>query len=331
MRYGALLFALCVAGCAAWLGPRDGSPHGQGVPFEAFLTQLETEATARGLPAELLRASYRGAPPAPLPMLRVAEQNQAEFTDTLANYTARAVSPARVAQGRALLAEHRDVLRPLERRYGVPAPVLVALWGMESDFGRNAGNLPLLPSLISMAYKSPRHDMFRREVFAALQIPAKTGQALGGLKGSWAGATGQCQFMPSNVLKYATDGNGDGRIDLWHTPADALASTAKFMRALGYQPGQPWRWAVNKPLNLAGIEMNVRGLSVPLTQAEWAKRGLHSVRFSGKSKLRYYRPEGEAQAYLVGPNYEAVLGWNYSSYFATSVFLLADQLAKKDK
>jgi len=265
-----------------------------------------------------------------LPELRKAEQNQAEFTDTLANYTGRAISPARVARGKALLHEHAAALAKVERHSGVPASLLVALWGMESDFGRNAGSLPLLPSLISMAYKSPRHGMFRKEVFAALQIPGRTKQDLTNLKGSWAGATGQCQFMPSNVLKHARDGDGDGVIDIWGTPADVFASTANFMRALGYQSGQPWRWAVNEPLNLAGIDVNVRGLSEPLTQAEWAKRGLKKLNLSANTKLRYYRPEGEVQAYLVGPNYNAVLGWNYSSYFATSVFLLADQLAKKE-
>jgi membrane-bound lytic murein transglycosylase B len=325
-----LLVCVLLVGCAAWRPQSGDSPQAHGVRFNQFLVQLEAEAIARGLQAELIRQSYGAQTPAPLPELRKAEQNQAEFTDTLANYTSRAVSAARVARGRELMAEHAVTLAKLERHMGVPASLMVALWGLESDFGRNAGNLPLLPSLISMAYKSPRSAMFRNEVFAALQIPARTGQDVTRLTGSWAGATGQCQFMPSNVLKHARDGNADKRIDIWGTPADVFASTANFIRQLGYQPTQPWRWRTTEHLDLSGIEINIRGLSEPLTRAEWAKRGLQQgVKVPPTTKLRYYQPEGGDAIYMVGPNYEAVLSWNYSSYFATSVFMLADELAKK--
>jgi membrane-bound lytic murein transglycosylase B len=326
-----LLVCVLLASCAAWRPQGGDSPQARGVRFHQFLVQLEAEAIARGLNAELLRQSYGGQPPAPLPELRQAEQNQAEFTDTLANYTSRAVSAARVARGRALMAEHATTLAKIERNTGVPANLMVALWGLESDFGRNAGNLPLLPSLISMAYKSPRSAMFRNEVLAALQIPAKTGQDVTQLKGSWAGATGQCQFMPSNVLKHARDGNADERIDIWGTPADVFASTANFIRQLGYQPTQLWRWRTTERLDLSGLDVNIRGLSEPLTRADWAKRGLQQgVKVPPTTKLRYYQPEGGEATYLVGPNYEAVLSWNYSSYFATSVFMLSEALAKAE-
>jgi membrane-bound lytic murein transglycosylase B len=320
-----LVVCLLLAGCAAWRPQGGDSPQAQGIKFNTFLVKLEAEAIARGLNADLIRQSYGSQTPAPLPELRKAEQNQAEFTDTLANYTSRAVNPNRVARGRALMAAHATTLAKIEKSTGVPASIVVALWGLESDFGRNAGNLPLLPSLISMAYKSPRSQMFRAEVFAALQLPDTSN-----LKGSWAGATGQCQFMPSNVLKHARDGNADGRIDIWHTEADVFASTANFIKHLGYQPKQPWRWRTTEKLNLGGLEINIRGLSEPLTRAAWAKRGLQqSVKVPPTTKLRYYQPEGGTAVYLVGPNYEAVLSWNYSSYFATSVFMLADELAKK--
>lgn len=326
-----LTLALCLAlcGCAAWRLPSVDSPAGHGVPFARFLIELEAEAIARGLDADVIRASYRGATPAPLPDLRKAELNQAEFNDTLANYMSRAVSVARVKRGQAMLAQHRVALAQQEEATGVPAALMVALWGLESDFGRNSGSLPLLPSLISMAYQSPRSAMFRQEVFAAMQLGKKTGQNLPDLTGSWAGATGQCQFMPSNVLKYARDGNADGRIDIWGTPADVFASTANFVKVLGYRPAQPWRWQVVKAPDLKGITLNARGLSEPMTQAEWARRGLKTKqKVLPSTPLRFYRPEGSDDAFMVGPNYEAILSWNYSSYFATSVFMLADELRK---
>ncbi len=329
MKFYVLALCVLLVGCAAWREAGNGSPQGRGQSFESFLVQLEAEAIARGLDATPLRASFGTNTPAPRPELRKAENNQAEFTDTFANYTARVVNPTRVARGRALMAEHKAVLNRIERQTGVPASLIVALWGIESDFGRNAGNLPLLPSLISMAYKSPRHSMFRNEVLAALQIGRHTGQDVTTLKGSWAGATGQCQFMPSNVLKHARDGNGDGRIDIWSTPADVFASTANFLKVLGYQPTQPWRWQVKERLDMTGVSLNARGLSEPLSQAAWAKHGLlTSVKVTPATLLRYYQPEGGQEVYLVGPNYEAVLGWNYSSYFATSVFLLSEELGR---
>ena len=324
----ALGLSLAMASCAVWHEPIDtnGSPQAQGQSFRSFLIDLEAEAIARGLPSEKIRASYGTTPPAPLPEARKAEKSQAEFNGNLSTYLMRAVSPARVQRGIAFAKQHIAILKQIEKREGIPANLLVALWGMESDYGRNAGSMPLIPTLASMAYKSPRHAMFRSEVFAALQLEnAET------LKGSWAGATGQCQFMPSNVLKHATDGNADGQIDIWGTEADVFASTARFMKALGYQPGKPWRIALNKAPELNGITINGRGLSEPLSLQEWRQRGAKGKfqGFGNTEKFRAYQPDGpNGTTYLTTPNYEAVLGWNYSSFFATSVFTLAEAIRK---
>jgi membrane-bound lytic murein transglycosylase B len=315
-----LICALLLTGCATWRMGSSDSPADRGENFKQFVVGLEAEAIARGLDAELIRQSYGNQTPAPLPEARKAETTQAEFNGFLATYVNRAVNPARVARAQALLAEYATTLAKVNKKTGVEPAMMVALWGMESDFGRHIGSMPLLPTLISMAYKSPRHTMFRAEVFAALQIPGVVNK-----KGSWAGATGQCQFMPSNVLKYATDGNGDGRADIWGTEADVFASTATFIKALGYTPGQPWRVAVKTPLDMTGIALNTRGLSAPISLAEWRHRGF--VGNVALGKYRYYVPEGATgPAFLTAPNYDAILDWNYSSFFATSVFTLAERV-----
>jgi membrane-bound lytic murein transglycosylase B len=306
------------------MGGND-SPQSRGQSFKHFLIGLEAEAKSKGLPYQVLRASYGTTKPAPLPKARKAETKQAEFTGTLEAYLNRAVSPARVARGKALLAEHRRTLKKLEKTYGVPPELMMALWGIESDYGRNTGTMPLIPTLTSMAYKSPRHALFRREVFAALQLDNSVN-----LKGSWAGATGQCQFLPSNVLAHARDGNADGTIDIWRNEADTFASSANFIRHLGYTPNQPWRWHVQGTIDMQGIALNARGLSEPMPLAAWQARGLKTaVKLPSPTPLRLYQPMANGDYYMVGPNYEAVLAWNYSSFFATSVFTLAAKIDQK--
>lgn len=321
MRCAILGVCLLLAGCSSLGG--NGSPQARGVRFVSFYAGLEQEIKAQGLDVHVLRASYGGAKPAPLPDARKAEKTQAEFTGALDGYVNRAVTAARVAKGKALLAEHKQILQKIEAQYGVPAELIVALWGMESDYGRHQGTMPLLPTLVSMAYKSPRYDMFERELFVALKL-----KGIENVKGSWAGASGHCQFMPSNIVKHGRDGNGDGRVDIWNTPSDAFASTANFVRALGYVQGQPWHWDVKKAPDLEGISLNERGLSEPLIATQWQARSVNIKGVSGQTKLRFYKPR-EGEIMMVGPNYEALLGWNYSSFFATSVWMLAERIGKK--
>ncbi len=308
-----------LASCAGMDG-KNTSPHAKGVSFERFYAALEQEVKAQGLDVELLRASYDGITPAPLPGARKAEQNQPEQTNTLPTYMRRAISEARVVRGKAFMLHYHEKLAQIERETGVRPELIVALWGMESDYGRQQGTMPLLPTLVSMAYKSPRHAMFKREVFMALRL-----EGVETVKGSWAGASGHCQFMPSNIVKHGRDGNGDGHVDIWLTPADAFASTANFLSYLGYVPNQPWSFTLQEAPNLAGVTVNERGLSDPLPASQWRARGVKGLSPDVAGEWRFYRPEGLPMR-MVGPNYEALLGWNYSSYFATSVWILAERL-----
>lgn len=320
MKWLALGCCLLIVGCAGFGGGSNTSPQAKGVKFSTFYAALEQELKAQGFDIGVLRASYKGVKPAPLPDARKAEKSQPEFTNTLPIYLNRAVSDDRVARGRVLLAKHQLILSEIERETGVPAELIVALWGMESDYGRHQGTMPLLPTLVSMAYKSPRHAMFKRELFMALRL-----EGVEHVKGSWAGASGHCQFMPSNIVKHGRDGNGDGRVDIWATEADAFASTAKFIRALGYMPNQPWFVSLDKKPNVGGVKVNERGLSDPLSAEAWRNRGVKDL---NAGEWRFYAPEGMPMR-MVGPNYEALLGWNYSSYFATSVWMLAERLKER--
>jgi membrane-bound lytic murein transglycosylase B len=318
MKWLALGVLLLVAGCAGF-GGGNTSPQAKGVNFATFYEALEQEVKAQGLGVRVLRASYQGAKPAPLPDARKAEKSQPEFTNTLTVYMNRAVSDARVARGKALLVRHQEILNQIQKETGVPAELIVALWGMESDYGRHKGTMPLVPTLVSMAYKSPRHEMFKRELFMALRL-----EGVEAINGSWAGASGHCQFMPSNIVKHGRDGNGDRLVDIWNSEADAFASTANFIRALGYAPNQPWFLPLEKTPDLSGVHVNKRGLSDLMEADAWRTRGVDVLnRVDGK--WRYYKPEGLPMR-MVGPNYEALLGWNYSSYFATSVWMLAERL-----
>jgi membrane-bound lytic murein transglycosylase B len=258
-----------------------------------------------------------------------ARTNQPEFTQTFATYVGRALAPTRLARGQEKVAENQAILTQIISQTGVPGGVLVALWGLESNYGTQAGNTPIIPALVSLAYSSNRPEYFRKEVFAALQVADKFKLNPRTWVGSWAGASGGPQFMPSNVLAHARDGNGDGKIDLWsqNNPADVLASAANLLRVKGWQPGQPWRVQAPSELKLGGVELNDRGLSEPLTAALWAKRGVLQTTFQPEDKLRYYRPQPGGPAWLVGPNFQALLNWNNSSYFAFSALTLADTLA----
>jgi membrane-bound lytic murein transglycosylase B len=302
--------------------------------FQDFFRQLERDAKAEGLRAEDLRAAYPAEDfpfgPAPIARVQVARSNQPELVQTFAGYVRSMVSAPRLAAGREQLVAHADALQRIQADYGVPAEVLVALWGIESNFGRNQGRERVIPALVTLAWESNRPAYFRREALQALRVADVSGIAPADLLGSWAGALGQCQFMPSNYLKLGKDGNGDGRVDIWHTVDDVLASAANYLQQRGWQAGVPWRVEVPTAPRLKGVVVNERGLSAPLGAKEWAGRGVPTevlAKFPKTAKLRWYQPEQNQAGMMLGPNFDLILDWNNSSYFAFSVLTLADALA----
>lgn len=321
--------ALVLASCSSMSSLQSTNPTDES--FNRFYADLRKEAARKGHDPKLLDAAFAGNI-APIPQVLKSEQSQPEIVRTFAQYTGSMLSATRIERGTANLQNHSEELSKAYQRTGVSPSVVVALWGIETRFGEVQGNHPVIPALATLAWQSPRSDYFRKETFAALQVVEKTGKNPQDLLGSWAGAMGQCQFMPSSWLAYATDGDGDGMADIWTNEADVFASAATYLHKRGWQKGQQWRFPLASGFNDKGLELNARGLSPQEPLAYWKARGFKLPANSGitsSNKLRYYKPQAEGPAYLLGPNFSVILSWNNSSYFAWSVLALADILETK--
>lgn len=325
------LAVMLLIGCAGQHAPDRVMTYDFLKFYDGFRAQVE----AQGLNPKLLDDAFSGNI-APDATVLDHEKAQPETTQTFSQYLAKMMNDTRRTKAVALYGEHRTALSSVEARTGVPSSVLVALWGIESNFGANMGKHPVIPALVTLAWRSPRGTFFGKEAMDALRVAAQQRMEPSELVGSWAGAMGQCQFMPSNYLKHATDGDGDGKADIWGTPSDVFASSAMFLKHLGWQKDIPWRLRATVTADLPDtVKLNERGLSEPYSVAQWQRWGIipSGKPFSGfggvDTLTRLYRPLGhDGPVYLLGPNYNAILGWNKSSYFATSVLLLSESIEK---
>lgn len=296
--------------------------------MEDWLAALRSEAIAQGIRPAALDAAQ--------PYLRLdprvsqLESKQPEFTQSLSDYLDKRISAQRVQTARRLLAENASLLDSISATYGVPPRVVVALWGMESDFGRYMGNFSVLSSLTTLAFSSRRGDYFRRELMAALKAVDDGHARPEDMLGSWAGAMGQCQFMPWNYQRYAVDFDGDGKRDIWHTKADALASIARFLQALGWDDSLIWGRQVQLP---AGADVDLADGKTPRSLAAWNALGVR--RLNGDElpvrsiDARLLAPKrGDGRTYLIYANFDVFMKWNRSHYFALAAGLLSDQLRR---
>jgi len=294
-------------------------------PFAEWLAELRTEALEAGISAEALDAALTGVEPVERVIER--DRNQAESRLDFWTYIDRVVSDARIEEGRRRLVEDRELLDDVASRYGVPARVLVAAWGIESNFGQYQGNDPVVSSLVTLAYDPRRATFFRRELLHALRIIDEGHVSVENMKGSWAGAMGQLQFMPSTFIDYAMDGDGDGRKDIWGSAADAIESAANYMAA-SWRPGYIWGRQVELP---SGFDASVTGLDAEKSLTEWSALGvtridgtaLPSVDLNGAIVLPN---DGNDPAFLVYQNYRSILRWNRSHLFAVALGHLADRI-----
>jgi lytic murein transglycosylase len=259
---------------------------------------------------------------------------------TLAPYLRVHVTRSLISRGRANYREHYDGLRRLEARYGVDPAILMSIWGMETSYGTVTGSTDLLNALASLGYYGRRRDFFESEFVSALKL-IDLGVPRYVLKGSWAGATGYPQFMPSVALRLRADGDGDGYADIWRSELDGLASIAAYMRDAGWKPNVPWGVAVRTPANLNryAIVSRItsprcpqvyRRMSRWLTMREWRAMGVtpigRSLRDNEMAAL--IEPDGpDARAFLLSTNYRSILDYNCSNFYAISVGLLADAIA----
>ena len=299
---------------------------GQRVPFAEWLEALRAEAAASGISATTLDSALAGLEP--LERVIERDRNQPEFTLDFRTYLTRVASASRIEEGQRMLVEYRTLLEDVGRRYGMPPELLTAVWGVESNFGRTQGDFSVVQAAATLAYDGRRGAMFRRELLNALRILDQGHVEVGQMKGSWAGAMGQLQFMPSTFIDYARDGDGDGRKDIWGNPADALESAASFM-ASQWRPGLRWGREVRLPDR---FEIGLAGLDRREPLAEWQALGVRlpdgSDLPSANITASLVLPEDGAEpAFLVYENYRALMRWNRSHFFALAVGHLADRIA----
>ena len=310
---------------AGWLALAGAAAAAQ--DFDAWLAALRAEAAAQGVSAATLDAALTGL--RPLPRVVALDRRQPEFTQTFWDYLERRVPPRRIAEGRRLLEKHRALLDRVYRRYGVPPRYLVAFWGLETDYGRHQGRFPVVGALATLAWDRRRPEFFRAQLLDALRILDAGHVRPEAFLGSWAGATGQLQFLPSVFLDHAVDADGDGRKDVWTSLPDVLHSGARFLADLGWRRGERWGREVRLPPD---FDWRLAGLDRPQPLSRWAALGLRRAFGQplprGGLEAALVLPQGHrGPAFLVYPNFRVILKWNRSVNYALAVGHLADRLA----
>lgn len=289
-----------------------------------FLQRLWPSAQEAGVTREVFEAAIEGLTVEPGVLGRT--RTQAEFTISIPSYLANSVAPARVARGRAFAAELAGPLARVEARNGVPAEILVAILGVESNFGTATGGADALRVLATLAYSGHRGTTFADEFVAALAMLQRGDVTRDRLRGSWAGAMGEPQFMPSAFLKYAVSFEGGRAADIWTSHADSLASVANFLKASGWNPQLPWGMevVVPKDFNFASFDLDFsQWRALGFARADGA-----ALPASGAASL--YLPAGAAgPAFLITDNFEVIRQYNTSDAYALSVALLGDRIAGK--
>lgn len=311
------------------IAPAPAPTHvGSGDPrFDAFLAQARTAALAQGIDESTFDSATSGL--APIPAIAAMNANQPEFTKPVWRYLDAAVSARRIADAKHMLVQYQDVLSRIEASTGVPKEILVAIWGMESDFGADCGNFNIFAALATLAYEGPRMSYARPEFFAALQLYQQQHYPLPEMVSSWAGAFGQTQFTPTTFFKYATDGDGDGKIDLWQSAPDALASTARLLADQGWKKGEPWGYEVKLP---AHFDYEDADLTTQKTIAQWRAQGVvaadGALLPTSADSAGIYLPAGaRGPAFLVLSNFNVILKYNNAASYALAVGLLANRMA----
>jgi peptidoglycan lytic transglycosylase B len=313
--------------------PPSGSPP----PFDVWLAQLRVEALTRGIRPEIVDAAFSDVQQ-PVAQILERDRTQAEFSLDLTAYLRRRLTRNTLRTAQEMYTQYRELLESVGKTYGVQPKIITAVWGLESNFGRFAGVRPTIPALATLAYDPRRASLFRNELFSALEILNRGDIELDRLKGSWAGALGQPQFMPSTYLLYSQDFDGDGRRDIWASQADVFASVAYYLHEHGWTDKMTWGREVKVPkASLDAVKAlprradgcrAERALTPPRSLKDWRKMGLRTI---GGAPI----PTGTIDAslvtdgsryFLVYSNYEALLAYNCATSYAISIGMLADRL-----
>jgi membrane-bound lytic murein transglycosylase B len=296
--------------------------------WNQWFAELRQEALSQGISPQLFDAAFAGMHE-PNRQVKSFSRSQPEHRLTYAKYLSSRVDSYRIAIGRKEYLRNQAVLDKIGREYGVDPCFIVSFWGMETSYGSYMGNFPVIKSLATLAYDSKRPEFFRKELLLALHIVNDGHVPLEHFKGEWAGASGQCQFLPSSWVKYAVDYDGDGRKDIWESKPDVFASIANYMKQNGWQTGEPWAIHVKLPAN---FDMALEGKSHLKSVAEWNAMG---VRTESGQPLPYQnlqasivKPLG-GPVFLAYPNYKMILRYNNSIYYAGAIGYLADKICKR--
>jgi membrane-bound lytic murein transglycosylase B len=295
--------------------------------FDEWLAALRIEAIDKGISESTLDKALAGLQP----IHRVIEldRNQPEFKLDFWRYLELTVNELRINKGRGLLHEHRDLLEKIKNQYGVKPHFLVSIWGLETNFGTHIGNFPVIGAVATLAYDARRSKFFRAELLNALKIIDEGHIDISRMRGSWAGAMGQLQFMPSTFVDFAVDEDKDGRKDIWQSLPDVFASAANFLSVYGWNSNYTWGREVIVP---QGLDQKLYGLKTEKPLKEWQEIGLRRVNGDDLPevdiKASLIQPSGNrSPSFLVYRNYRAILRWNRSHLYALAVCHLSDRLA----
>lgn len=327
-----VLLGACADNAAAVVTPEPTPAASQASPaltptlavsFQSWLAGFKSRASSAGISAALLEQAFSGMTPDA--SIIEADRSQPEFSRPIWQYLEGALSPVRVKNGKSLLAEHKALLDAIEQRYQVDRYALVAIWGMESNFGHFMGNKSVIRSLATLAHEGRRPQWAEEQLIAALRIIEQGDVSLANMQGSWAGAMGQTQFIPTTYQSHAVDFDGDGRRDIWASSADALASAAHYLKASGWQKGQPWGLEVSLP---KGFDYSLADTEIRKPLREWQALGISLGQLPSHwldLPATLLIPAGyEGPAFLTLPNFRAVLRYNNSSAYALAVHYLAE-------
>jgi membrane-bound lytic murein transglycosylase B len=297
-------------------------------PFDVWLEELRQDALKEGIAATTLITALDGL--APIARVIELDRRQPEGRFTFQQYNQRVLSESRIERGRELYREHRDLLDRVAADYGVQPRFIVALWGIETSYGSFDGDFPVIGALATLAHDGRRASFFRGELLKALRIVDRGDIAIAQMTGSWAGAMGQSQFMPSSYAAYAVDYDGDGRRDIWTSLPDVFASIANYLAKAGWNDRHTWGRKVQAPAALNG---DLAGLNTAQPLPRWQELGVRRANGADLPAVMLNASllstdEGQGPAYLVYDNFRVLMAWNRSTYFALTVGELADLIER---
>lgn len=336
MRHAVIVATLALNLTAAQSLPPVAPMPAAEPPFDVWLAELRSEAASRGISPSLIEQALTGV--TPVPQILERDRSQAEFTLDLDAYLKRRFTRATLRTAQSMYNRHRTLASQVSAKYDVPARTIISVWGLESNFGRFAGVRPTILALVTLAYDARRGPMFRSELFNALEMVDRGDIRLDQLKGSWAGAMGQPQFMPSSYVLYAQDFDGDGTRNIWSSQPDVFASIAYFLQQHGWTRGETWGREVKVPAEardvIESLPRRAEGCRAQRVMIEqrpldyWRALGLRTTAdrpVPGGPMVASLVQTG-SRAFLTYRNYDALLGYNCSHNYALSVALLADRL-----